>query len=130
MEIKTQPLKIYLFSGPLLSTEWPSLLGDKYVHALKFSWEFVNVPEEADVIVWDGVISPKLSIYADRVMSRLQVGKVLLLTGEARTLYENHPFVKLLQLDQLRYVEVPGWSVLPEELLEAMTSCYQKLGYV
>jgi Ni,Fe-hydrogenase III small subunit len=130
MEKKTELLKIYLFSGPLLSTEWLSLLGDKYVHALKFTWEYVKNPDEADIIVWDGVISPKLSLYADKIVARLEVGKVLLLTGEARTLYENHPFVKLLKLNQLRYVEVPGWSVLPEELLLALTTCHQKLGYV
>ena len=127
MEKKIVPIKIYLFSQPLLTTEWLSLLGDKYSRALKFNWEFADSLEAADVIAWDGVMTSKLRLYQDRLFKKIEGGAILLLQGDMRTLYENHPFVKLISLDQLRYVELSGWSVLPEELLMALISCHQKL---
>lgn len=123
-------LKIFLFSQPILSTEWLSLLGHKYHASLPFSWEFTQVLEEANVIAWDGVLTPKMKSYQDRLFKKLETGAILLLQGEARTMLENHPFVTLISLNQLRYVELPGWSVLPEEIMMALTICHQKLSHV
>lgn len=127
MDKNTRALKIFLFSQPLLTTEWPALMGNKYARALSFPWEFTDSIENADVIAWDGVVSEKMKLYQDNIIDRLKSGAVLLLQGDARTLFENHPFVSLITLDQLRYVELSGWSVLPEELLAALVSCHQKM---
>ena len=127
---KNTSLKLYLMSNPTLNSEWSAIFSDKYAYALSFTWEVVESPEFADVIAWDGVITPKLELYIDRIFKRLENHAILLLQGEARTLYENNPYVKSLKLDQLRYVELPGWSVLPEEILMALTVCHQKLNHV
>jgi hypothetical protein len=123
-------IKIFLLSQPILNTEWASLLGHKYAQALPFPWEFTQSLEEAHIVAWDGVLTPKLMHYQDRILNKLKSGTILLLQGEARTFLENHPFVKLISLDQLSYVELPGWSVLPEELLMALSACQQKISHV
>lgn len=130
MEKQTASMKIFLFSQPLLTTEWLSLMGDKYARSLKFQWELTDSLEAADVIAWDGVLTSKLKFYQDRLLKKLEKGSILLLQGDMRTLLENHPFVQLISLNQLRYVELAGWSVLPEEMLAALVSCQQKLPHV
>ncbi len=123
-------LKIFLMSQPLANTEWSSLLGDKYLGSTSFRWEFVENIQDSEVIAWDGVITPKFSIFKDQIFSLLASGRVLLIQGEARTLYKSHPFVELFNLESVKLVELPGWSVLPEEMISALELCRQKLGHV
>ena len=120
-------LKIYCLSHPTLHTEWLSLLGDKYRNAMLFEIEMTTNFDEAQVVVWDGIVTPKNAYYLKPLMDKIIQSKVLLLQGETPTLYTNHPFVKLMNLDQFNYVELPGLSVLPEELLRALDQCIQKL---
>lgn len=123
-------LKIYLLPQPLFSTEWLSILGDKYVNCAPIRWEFVEDIKDSHVIAWDGVITPKYTFHLEEIQNQLKSGKILLLQGEARTLYKNHPFVELVDLNQLTYVELPGWSVLPEQIIAALLQCHQKLAHV
>lgn len=128
-KIEDKSLKIYNFSHPLVKTEWMSILGDKYRDALPFSWEIVDDHTSADVIVWDGVIGPK-SKAINSVLEELKKAKILLLMGEGMTSLKSHPLVNLIDLDQIKYVEVSGWSILPEDILSALETCYQKFSHV
>jgi len=123
-------LNIYCLTQPILNTEWASIQGDKYRHALPFSWNIVDDIESAQVVAWDGVITPKNRIFISKVMDQIKSGKILLLQGEASTLMRSHPFVELVKPDNLNIVEVHGWGVLPEELLSALELCHKKLGHV
>jgi Ni,Fe-hydrogenase III small subunit len=120
-------LKIFTLSHPLLETEWLSLLGDKYSGALEFDFIIVDDVNEAQVVVWDGIITPKNTFYIKPLLEKIKTSKILLLQGEMRSLFTGHPFVKMVNLENMKYVELPGLSVLPEELLGALEQCYQKL---
>lgn len=130
MKNEVQPLKIFNLSQPFMKTEWLSLLGDKYRDTLSFPWEIVSDYESAEVVVWDGVISPKRAESINRVLEDLKNNKVLLLMGESMISLRDHKIVSLVDLDQIRYVELPGWTVLPEDILGAIELCHQKLKHV
>ncbi len=130
MKEKPTPLKIYNFSHPLMHTEWLTLTGDKYHRILPFEWEMVKDIAASQVIVWDGIITPKNQTIVDELHVVLKQDKILLLMGESMTLFKNHPIVKNLDPKDLKVVEVTGWNILPEEILEAFESCYQKLNHV
>jgi Ni,Fe-hydrogenase III small subunit len=123
-------MNVYLLSHAALHTEWLSLMGDKYRHLPEFEWQIVPTPEQADVFVWDGIISPKGRTSLKPILEYLHGNKVLLLQGEGQTLMSDHPYMKLVNLTNLKYVQLPGWSVLPEAIIEALKQCYQKLGHV
>ena len=130
MKEETKVLKIFHLSHPLITTEWLSVLGDKYQKSLAFNWSIVTDLKEADVVVWDGVITPKLSPMIQPLMEEFKQNKILLLVGEALTSLRQHPMVKLASIDDLRYVEISGWSILPEEILAALEACNQKVTHV
>lgn len=130
MKEKPVPLRIYNFSHPLMHTEWLTLVGDKYFKTLPFDWEMVKDISIAQVITWDGVITPKNQSLVDDMLEELKGNKILLLIGESMTLLKNHPIVKILDPKDLKLVEVAGWSILPEEILAALESCHQKLNHV
>jgi Ni,Fe-hydrogenase III small subunit len=123
-------MKIHLLSHPMLATEWLSLAGDKYRHLPDIEWELCDSPEDADVLVWDGIVSPKGSLPAEKVQELLKQNKVLLLQGEARTIMASHDYLKLFDTTEIKCVELPGWSELPETLAEALKQCHQKLTHV
>jgi hypothetical protein len=50
--------------------------------------------------------------------------------GESMTLLKDHPMVKIQNTENLNVVEVPGWNVLPEEILVAIETCQKKSGHV
>ncbi len=127
MKEKKQLLKIFNLGHPLLVTESFSILGDKFLHALPFEFEYVQDMGLADVIIWDGILTPKNHDLVQSILEEMKKSKVLLLLGESMTLFNNHPIVKIFDPTNLNYVEVPGWNVLPEELLGALELCYQKL---
>lgn len=130
MKEEAKVLKIFHLSHPLMTTEWTAVLGDKYNNSLPFSWSFASNIQEAQVVVWDGVMTPKMGPLLGPLLEDFKQTKVLLLVGESMTLLKNHSIVKLVSLDDLRYVEISGWSVLPEEILGAIEACYQKLNHV
>lgn len=127
MNENKQLLKIFNLGHPLLVTESFSILGDKFLHALPFDFEYVQDMSSADVIIWDGILTPKNHDLVQVILEEMKKSKVLLLLGESMTLFKNHPVVKMFDPTNLNYVEVPGWNVLPEELLAALELCYQKL---
>lgn len=127
MKEEAKVLKIFQLSHPLMTTEWLSILGDKYQKALPFNWMMVTDVKEADVVVWDGVITPKSAPLVGPLVEEFKQNKILLLVGESMTSLRNHPLVKLAGLDDLRFVEISGWSILPEEILGAIEVCHQKL---
>lgn len=130
MKEKPVPLRIFNFSHPLMHTEWVTLIGDKYHRILPFEWEMVKDLASAQVITWDGVITPKNQSLVDEILATLKDNKILLLMGESMTLLKNHPMVKILDPKDLNFVEVAGWNILPEEILAALESCHQKLNHV
>jgi hypothetical protein len=130
MKEKPAPLRIFNFSHPLMHTEWLTLVGDKYHRTLPFEWEMVKDLSLAQVITWDGVISPKNQPVVNELLEALKGNKILLLIGESMTLLKNHPIVTLLDPKDLKFIEVSGWNVLPEEILAVLESCHQKLNHV
>lgn len=130
MKEKTQSLKIFNFSHPLMMTEVLSLLGDKYSQTLPFNWEFSTDYASSDVVLWDGVITVKNASITQNLIEDVKKGKVLLLIGESMTLLKDHPMVKIQSTENLNVIEVPGWNVLPEEILVAIENCYKKSKHV
>ncbi len=118
-------LNIYCLGGPLLSTEWASIMGDKYRNHMSFEPALVSSPDLAQVVVWDGVLTPKSTPIIQEFLDRLSDKTVLLITGEASTLFHDHPFVKL-QSKINDAVFLPPSRVLPEEILEALDECRRK----
>jgi hypothetical protein len=122
-------LNIYCLGGPFLSTEWPSIMGDKYRDHMNFRPVIVSSPEEAQVVVWDGVLTPKSSALINDFLEGLSEKTVLLITGEAATLFSDHPYVKL-QTKMKDAVHLPPSRVLPEEILEVLDECHRKVTHV
>jgi Ni,Fe-hydrogenase III small subunit len=120
-------LKIFCLHQPLISTEWKSLMGDKFCYALPFNLSFVESIEEASVIVWDGVVSHKMKRILPDILVQFQKGKILLLMGESHSLFKGSRYVELLNIENIQLVQLSGWSVLPEEILGALETCYQKI---
>lgn len=120
-------LKVFLLSQPLLNTEWPALQSDKYRHATSFDIEIVQDLAEAEVIAWDGIMAPKTGQHFVKVLDRLVAGAILLLQGEGRVLLKNHAIIKQVDSSSFNVVDLPGWNILPEEMILALETCYQKL---
>lgn len=130
MKEKQIDFKIFHFSHPLMQTEMISLVGDKYKDILPFSWSFVNSFKDADVVVWDGIVTPRNQNYIKDMLENIGSSKVLLLLGESLTLFKNHPMVQEINLDSVKTVELASWNVLPEEILAAFEVCREKLAHV
>lgn len=127
MKEKVAALRIFQFSHPLMQTEMLSVLGDKYSHVLPFEWELVKDLSLADVILWDGIVTPKNTTYVERFLETLQGNRVLLIFGESMTLFKNHPLVRKAHVPEEKLIELPGWNILPEEILAAFELCREKL---
>lgn len=130
MSKKDFSLKIFCLTQPLITTEWLSLMGDKYKHSLPFPFEFVETIEEAHVVAWDGVISVKMKSLMEEISAEFSRGRIYLRMGEATTLYKDSSMVELFTLPDSQIVGLPGWNVLPEEMLNALEKCYQKIKHV
>jgi hypothetical protein len=127
----TKPvLKIFSLGHVLMTTEWKSILGDKYCHALPFDYLITENIEEASIIFWDGIISLKRRNLQQEVESLISRGKILLIIGESSTLFQNHKMIQYFQSPDSSTVYLNGWSVLPEEILDALDACYQKMIHV
>ncbi|MES2529154.1 MAG: hypothetical protein V4598_18860 [Bdellovibrionota bacterium] len=122
-------LNIYCLGGPLLSTEWTSIMGDKYREHLNFEPVLVASPDEAQIIVWDGVMTPKSHHSITKLIDRVGDKTVFLLTGEATTLLQDHPFIRF-NTRKLSSVFLPPSKVLPEEILESLQECRKLAGHV
>ncbi|MFL5785142.1 MAG: hypothetical protein ACJ76H_11055 [Bacteriovoracaceae bacterium] len=122
-------LNVYCLGGPLLSTEWAGLMGDKYREHMSFTPVLVATPEEAQVIVWDGVTTPKSQRLIQDLLNSVSDKVIFRLTGEAPTFFQDHPFVRLNRRE-ISSVHLPPSRVLPEEILEALEECRQKAGHV
>lgn len=122
-------LKIFCLGGPLLSTEWASIMGHKYREHMNFVPVLVSSPEEAEVIVWDGVMTPKSQRTLQELLDKTNDKTVFLMTGEATTFLHDHPFVRMNQRE-LTSVYLPPSRVLPEEILDALDECRKKAGHV
>jgi Ni,Fe-hydrogenase III small subunit len=120
-------LKLFNFSHPLMETELLSLAGDKYSHALPFSFEFVEDFKDSDVILWDGVITAKNTKAVETILNGIGPDRILMLIGESFTLFHEHPLVQLVDSKNLNVLELPGWSVLPEEIIVKLEECFKKL---
>lgn len=126
MANKREVLKVHCLSLPQVATEWGSILGDKYRSALPFDVELTDDPKEAQVIAWDGIIGKKLESLMPAITELLK-DKVLLLTGESSTLVKEMRLVRSVQLESSDNVELPGWTVLPENILASLQVCWEKL---
>lgn len=104
-------------------------MGDKYRSHMYFETVIVQTPEEAKVIVWDGVLTPKSAPVINDVIDRADKNSVFLITGEGQTLFQDHPFVKLSGRTDAAVFLPPSRS-LPEDLLEALEECRKRLNHV
>jgi hypothetical protein len=123
-------LKIFSLGHSMMTTEWRSILGDKYCHALPFDYRITDNIDDASVISWDGLISLKQRSIQAEMEGHLQKGKILLIMGQSSTLFRDHAMVKYFNNSDKSTVYLNGWSVLPEEILDALNNCYQKIIHV
>jgi hypothetical protein len=122
-----EPLRLFSFSHLLLATELPALTGDKYAHALPFPWVLTADYDAADVVLWDGVITPRNRGAVVRLLADARGPKVLLLVGESATLLRDNPVAELVDPAGLNAVELPNWNLLPEDLLAALVECRKRV---
>ncbi len=122
-------LNIYCLGGPHLSTEWMSIMGDKYRGHCSFEPVLVSTPEDAEVVVWDGILTPKNSRIIQELLDRLSDKVVFLISGEASTFHLDHPFVRL-NSRELPTVFLSPSKTLPEEILDALQECRKKASHV
>ena len=120
-------LKIYCLQHPQFITELRSILSDKYCHSLAFNPTVIHELAHADVIVWDGIISSKMKRVLPDLKQFLTQGKVLLLIEEPKTLVEKNQFVQVFDSDGFNNIVLNGWTLLPEDLLHALDTCFQKM---
>lgn len=130
MKTVKSELTIYALSHSLWSPEFSGLLGAKYRDALPFKLKFVDRVKDARVIIWDGVLTPKGSLVQDQLIEQLNHGAILMQTGERRTLLEGHAYVKFATSPKWRVIELPGWGILPEEILKGLNECWELLSNV
>ncbi len=130
MKEPQQPLRLFSFSHLLHATEIRSLTGDKYGRALPFAWELTTDYDAADVVLWDGVITARNRSAVARILADARGSKVLLLIGESATLFQNNALVELVDPVAINAVELPGWNVLPEDILEALAKCHKRVNRV
>lgn len=124
-------LNVYLLPQGPAGGEWASLLGDKYFNALPFKWELTENVEEAQVFVWEGAVTPKSEPVLKKVEELLKQGeRVLLLQPVAQSLMKDYSFTRTIDLEQVRYIELPSGSLLPEDLLWGLDECQKKLKHV
>jgi hypothetical protein len=128
---KENELKVFLVSPRNLSSEWTSIVSDKYINSLPFNWTFTEDCQNADVIAWDGIYNYKSAYYLKEIIEQLETGRsVLILQNEASTMFDNRPLLFKVDLQKIKYVELMGGNVLPEDLLAALEKCHKKLGHV
>lgn len=127
--MNTGTLKFYCLGGPHSSTEWWSITGDKYRDYKGLNPVMVTAPEEAEIIIWDGIISPKSAAHINELLDNIAGSVVFLMTGEAATFHRDYPVVKINNRD-LPAVFLPPSRVLPEELLEALDECRKRRNHV
>jgi Ni,Fe-hydrogenase III small subunit len=124
MSAKIKTLTIYNLNNPLFRTEWVSLLGDKYFKALGFEIVLTDKLEGADIIVWDGLISPKMSRLLPGFLSKIKAERYLILVGEG---ISHNDYISSFEAGKLtNIIHIPGWSALPEKLLELLNYLSQK----
>lgn len=129
MANKRSVLKVFCLSLPQLATEWGSILGDKYRHALPFDVEIVSDPIHSQVIAWDGVVSKKFEIILPEIKGLLK-DRILLLTGESTTLLSELKLIETPKIEARAVIELPGWTFLPEELLASLQACFERVSHV
>lgn len=122
---KNHSLKIYNFSHLLMHSEVSAILGDKFFQSLPITWEVTPDIEKSNVIVWDGLITVKNKLFAQRVVEEIKKGRVLILLRD-----NAHKIAPSVNLEDLNYVELSSWSALPEEILLALNECHKKLANV
>lgn len=130
MKEKNKRLSLFNFTSSIKDTEIFTLLGDKYFRALPFELEFSSHYEKADVIIWDGIETPKNKKYVERILDDVTRGKCLIVTGASYTLKNEGMALQNLDSKKYRYFELPGWNILPEQLLKALEDCHQKARHV
>jgi hypothetical protein len=124
MSTKINTLTIYNLNNPLFRTEWVSLLGDKYFQALNSEIVLTDKLELADVIVWDGLVSPKMSRLLAEFLSKVKADRYLVLVGEG---FSQNDYVSSFEAKNLANVfHISGWTALPEKLLELLNHLSQK----
>lgn len=124
---KDKTLKLFNFSHPLLNTEINSIIGDKFSGSLPFKIEIVDSLEAANVVLWDGIVTPKNRKVSDKIIKSIGPDRVLFLIGESMTLFKGHDVAQPVDSSGLNVVELPGWTILPEEIISKVQNCYQKL---
>lgn len=129
MKDQKKNIRLYNFSHPLMETEVLSVLTDKYRSILPFECVEVYDLDQADIVLWDGVLTPKNQTRVEKMMETINSGRVLFVLGESQTLFKDHPIVKFVDPSGLNFVELPGWSLLPEDLLQGLNECYKKLNH-
>jgi hypothetical protein len=129
-KIKQIPLKIYILSHSLMKTEFLALLGDKYRAALPEGAMLVNRPDEANVIGWDGLLTPKLKPDLLNFIEANKDQKIFLILGSYLELTATHASKGGIYPDESQIVSIPRAHPLPEELLAALIECHKKINHV
>lgn len=121
-------LKVFSFSHPLIQSEFISLLGDKYCNAFSFEWEFCVDLDQAHIIFWDGVISPKNRAYVEKINLVLPQ-KILVILGESKSLFKERLGISFFDKQGPNIIQLSSWSILPEEIMAVFEIGFKKFNH-
>lgn len=114
---KKTTLRLFTLSSSQAHLEWESLFGDKYRDAGSFELSLVDHPQDADVIVWDGILNPKSKDLVETLRPFLDRGIPLVLTGERRAFMDESVVAESLVTPGWKTITLPPWGSVPEDLI-------------
>lgn len=123
-------LKIFSLASSQSVLELDSLTGDKYREAVNFELSEVSRPEEAHVIVWDGILNPKSEGIVEALRPLLDRGLPLLLTGERRAFIDDSEVAESFISPSWKTLVLPPWGSVPETILLSLAKLMERDPYV
>lgn len=127
---KKPTFKLFTLSSSQSHLEWDSIFGDKYRDAVSFELIEVHSPQDADAIVWDGIVGPKSQELIESLRPFLDQGIPLILTGERRAFVEESVVAEALATTGWKTIVLPPWGSVPEELLLSLTQLMERHSHV
>jgi len=122
--------KLFSLSSSQSHLEWGSLFGDKYREALDFELQEVLLPQDADAIVWDGIVGPKSQGLIENLRPYLDLGIPLILIGERRGFVEESLVAESVVSPNWKIVHLPPWGSVPEDLLLTLEEIRGRITHV
>lgn len=120
-------LKVFVVANPATQNEWAVLKSSKFANTYSFDWVFTDDLNQAHIFIWDGLKSVT-NIGTHKKIEKLmaQEGHILLWVRHLDFL-ESYKTLSVIDLDQMRYVEINKTQLNPGSMIWALNECKKKL---